>query len=222
MAIKPFSELVSLDLSGSISKKPIHKRGDNGKWVKVGELDYLNWADCLSLLYQNGAGKVLFGNIRSSADHPLFLINNGSPFVRVFVEVDGDRRELDYPVIDGSNDVSMEKLKQSDIHNATQRGFTKCVAINWGLGLFLWQREEKEQEKDQKPSDNLEFHNIIAIKERVNRFITRMLQNGMSMDDILSCMNLSERDFKTYMGFFDRIAKFESLLTNVKYDPQQR
>lgn len=56
----------------------------------------------------------------------------------------------------------------------------------------------------------------MAIKTRVDRFITGKLQSGMSMDDILSCMNLSERDFKTYMGFFDRIAQFESRLSNVK------
>lgn len=217
MAIKPFFELMGLDLSSDISKKPVFKKDQQtGKYKQVGELDYLNWADCLSLLYQNGAEKVLFGNVRSGADHPLFLINGVAPFVRVYVEVDGDRRELDFPVIDGSNDISMEKLKQSDIHNATQRGFVKCVAINWGLGLSLWQREDKEEEKRRKPSDDLEFHNIMAIKARVDRFITGKLQGGMSMDDILSCMNLSERDFKTYMGFFDRIAQFESRLANVK------
>lgn len=216
MAIKSFSKLIGIDLSENVSKKPVFKKNKQGGYDKVGELDYLNWADCLSLLYQNGAEKVLFGNVRSGADHPLFLINGTAPFVRVYVEVDGDRRELDFPVIDGSNDISVEKLKQSDIHNATQRGFVKCVAINWGLGLSLWQREDKEAEKRRKPSDDLEFHNIMAIKARVDRFITGKLQGGMSMDDILSCMNLSERDFKTYIGFFDRIAQFEARLAKVK------
>lgn len=65
------------------------------------------------------------------------MIDGRAPFVRVYVEVDGDRRELDYPVIDGARDISMDKLVQSDIHNATQRGFVKCVAINWGLGLSV-------------------------------------------------------------------------------------
>ena len=217
MAIKHFPELMGLDLSSYISKKPVFKKDQQtGKYKQVGELDYLNWADCLSLLYQNGAEKVLFGNVRSGADHPLFLINGIAPFVRIYVEIDGDRRELDFPVIDGSSDISIDKLKQSDIHNATQRGFVKCVAINWGLGLPLWKREDKEAEAQRKPHDNLEFHNIMAIKTRVERFISGKLQGGMSMDDILSCMNLSERDFNSYMGFFDRIARFESLLSNVK------
>lgn len=215
MPIKPFSELVALDLTENVSKKPVFKKNKQGGYDKVGELDYLNWADCLSLLYQNGAEKVLFGNVRSGEDHPLFLINGTVPFVRVYVEVDGDRRELDFPVIDGANDISMEKLKQSDIHNATQRGFVKCVAINWGLGLSLWQREDKEEEKRRKPSDNLEFHSIMAIKTRVDRFITGKLQSGMSMEDILSGLQLSQAQFNTVMKYFDGIATFEQRLSRL-------
>lgn len=213
MAIKSFSELVSLDLSGSTSKKPIYKRDKStGGYKEVGKLDYLNWADCLALLYANGAGRVLFGNVRSSADHPVFLLGGNIPFVRVYVDVDGDRRELDYPVIDGSNDVTMDKLNQSDVHNATQRGFVKCVAINWGLGLSLWQREEKEEAKE--PSENLEFHNIWAIKTRIEKFVTSKLQGGMSMDDILSCMNMSESQYKTVMTrYFNGIAEVEKRLS---------
>lgn len=214
MAIKSFSELMQLSLKESISKKPILKK-EGGDWKKIGELDYLSWPDCLWLLHQNGAEKVVYGNVRSGADHPLFLLDGRAPFVRVYVEVDGDRRELDYPVIDGSRDISMDKLVQSDIHNATQRGFVKCVAINWGLGLSLWQKEESEEGKRRKPSDDLEFHNIMAIKERVNRFITKKLQGGMSMEDVLSGLQLSQAQFDTVMRYFDGIATFERRLSRL-------
>lgn len=214
MAIKNFAELMELDLKEHISKKPILKK-EGGEWKKIGELDYLSWPDCLWLLHQNGANKVVYGNVRSGADHPLFLIDGRAPFVRVYVEVDGDRRELDYPVIDGSRDISMDKLVQSDIHNATQRGFVKCVAINWGLGLSLWQKEEKEDGNRRKPSDDLEFHNIMAIKERVNRFITSKLQGGMSMEDVLSGLQLSQAQFSTVMKYFDGIATFEQRLSRL-------
>lgn len=73
--------------------------------------------------------------------------------------MDGDHRELDYPVIDGARDISMDKLVQSDIHNATQRGFVKCVAINWGLGLSLWQKEENEEGKRRKTEGVSVRHN---------------------------------------------------------------
>lgn len=214
MAIKNFAELMELDLKEHISQKPILKK-EGGEWKKIGELDYLSWPDCLWLLHQNGAEKVIYGNVRSGADHPLFLIDGRAPFVRVYVEVDGDRRELDYPVIDGARDISMDKLVQSDIHNATQRGFVKCVAINWGLGLSLWQKEENEEGKRRKPSDDLEFHNIMAIKERVNRFITSKLQGGMSMEDILSGLQLSQAQFDTAMRYFDGIATFERRLSRL-------
>ena len=214
MAIKSFSELMQLNLKEHISKKPILKK-EGGEWKKIGELDYLSWPDCLWLLHQNGAEKVVYGNVRSGADHPLFLIDGRAPFVRVYVEVDGDRRELDYPVIDGARDISMDKLLQSDIHNATQRGFVKCVAINWGLGLSLWQKEENEEGKRRKPSDDLEFHSIMAIKERVNRFITSKLQGGMSMEDVLSGLQLSQAQFSTVMKYFDGIATFEQRLSRL-------
>lgn len=214
--IKTFGEMLALNLDSSVSKKPVFKKDKKtGQFEKVGELDYLNWADCLALLHENGAEKVLFGNVKSRDDHPVFLLNGGAPFVRVYVDVDGDRRELDYPVIDGSTNISMEKLTQGDVHNATQRGFVKCVAINWGLGLQLWQKEEREEEQRRTPADNLEFHNIMAIKTRVERFITGKLQGGMSMDDVLSCLNLSQTQYKNIMKYFDGIAAFEQRLARL-------
>lgn len=214
--LKKFNELSKMNLTGSVSKKPVYKKDKTtGQYKQVGKLDYLNWADCLSLLHENGAEKVTYGNVRSREDHPVFLLSGAIPFVRVFVEVDGDRRELDYPVIDGSANVPMDKLTQGDVHNASQRAFVKCVAINWGLGLSLWQKEEKELAKEQKPQDNLAFHNIMAIKKRVEIFITGKIQGGMSMDDVLSCLNMSEQQYKNAMRSFDGIAAFEKRLAKL-------
>ena len=54
--IKTFNEMMALDLTGHISKKPSFKRDKrSGELVKVGELEYLNWADCLALLHEHGA-----------------------------------------------------------------------------------------------------------------------------------------------------------------------
>lgn len=189
MALKPFNELVKQDLSEKISKKPIFKKAAGGKMEKIGELDYLSWADCLAALYENGAQKVTYGNVHNQQDHPLFLLDGSSPFVRVFVDMDGDRRELDFPVIDGTRDVKMEFLAQSDVHNATQRAFVKCVAINWGLGLSLWMREEKEVEKTKTPADDLQFHSAAAIKSRIEQLVTAKLQNGKTMDEIYGVLD---------------------------------
>lgn len=214
--IKSYDELLGLDLSQYISKKPVFKKDKaTGQYKQVGELDYINWADCLVLLHKNGAESVKFGNVKSASDHPVFLLGGGVPFIRIYVDIDGDRREMDYPVIDGSTNVPMDKLTQGDVHNATQRGFVKCVAINWGLGLQLWQKEERAADQGRIPSDNLEYHNIWAIKRRVELYITSKLQGGMSMDDILSCLNLSQSQYNSAMKCFDGIASFEQRLARL-------
>ena len=149
--MKSFLELYDLDLKKYTSKKPTFKWDKQGKkYVKTGELDYLSWANCLYLLHTNGAKKVRYGNVKSSENHPLFLLDGKWPFVRVFVAIDDERCELDYPLIEGTSDISIEDLNQSDIHNATQRGFVKCVGVNWGLGLKLWQKEERALDKQRE------------------------------------------------------------------------
>lgn len=201
MALKPFNELVKIDLSGKASKKPIMKKLAGGGYDKVGELDYLSWADCLAALYENGAGRVLYGNVHNRDDHPLFLLNGGNPFVRVFVVIDGDRRELDYPVIDGSKDIKMDFLAQSDVHNSTQRAFVKCVAINWGLGLSLWMKEEKDTEAMKTPDDDIAFHSPLKIKLRIEQLFTVKLQNGKTMEEIYAAFDKdgdAKKGEKTY------------------------
>lgn len=213
--IKKFSELVALDVSASTSKKPVFTRDKaTNKLRQTGTLDYLNWADCLVLLHENGAENVQFGNVRSEKDHPVFLLDGGVPFVRVYVDIDGDRRELDYPIIDGSKDIAMDKMAQSDVHNATQRAFVKCVAINWGLGLRLWQKQEDQEEKD-KQIDVVEISNIYAIKERIERIITAKLQAGMEMEDVYSVLGLNQRAFNKLMVSFQNIDVLEQKLKSL-------
>ena len=212
MAIKSFAELYRLDLGNRVSKKPVFKYDKaQGKSVKTGqELDYISWPDCLVLLYENGAEKVQYGNVINANGHSLFLSNGALPEVRVFVEIDGDRRELTYPVIDGTKDIPMDKIVQSDVHNATQRAFVKCVAVNWGLGLSLWQKEEKA--KPAQPVDDLSSHNIFAIKQRIEQLLTVKLQNGLDMPDLLQVLGLSKKRFDNLMLAFNDIAVLERKL----------
>lgn len=213
MSIKTFGEMMDVSLADAVSKKPVFTRNKKtGELYQSGELDYLNWADCLALLHKHGAQQVSFGNVKSGADHPVFLLDGTLPFVRVFVEVDGDRRELDYPVIDGSRDIDMEKLVQSDVHNATQRAFVKCVAVNWGLGLSLWQKEEKNREEDKTAADLVEISHILAVKDRVERMITQLLKGGMDMSDILSALGLRDAQFRKLMSYYDQLWLLEDKL----------
>lgn len=138
--IKKFSELSKVEVP--ITKKPTFTYNKMRKELeKSGEVDTLSWVDCLTCLYDNGAEKVIFENILNENGGLLFKDENNAITIKVFVEIDGDRREIFYPLMDGTKDVSIEKLTQSDIYNAKQRAFVKCVAVNWGLGISLWKKE---------------------------------------------------------------------------------
>lgn len=139
--IKSFKELYEVDVP--ITKKPTFKKNKNtGKYEQVGDVDTLNWADCLKCLYDNGAEKVTFEHIPNDKGELVFVDQNNAISIKLFVEIDGDRREIIYPVIDGSKTVAISEITALDIHVAKMRGFVKAVALNWGLGLRLWQKNE--------------------------------------------------------------------------------
>lgn len=218
MPLKSFNELYNLDISGRISKKPIFKYDKNlQKSVDTGNrLDYLSWPTCLLLLYENGAERVRYGNCLNQEGHSLFLACGGNlPEVRVWVDVDGDRQELTYPVIDGTKDISMEKIVQSDVHNATQRAFVKCVAVNWGLGLSLWQKEE-----NLKPSKPEEPHYTLFERVRNKANLAAKRLGGQS--ELEGMIGKSERDIKKLLDYCRQIMDLEDALDGVIRDTQQR
>ena len=137
--------MVNLDLSNYIKKKPTFYKDASGKSKKLPEdkwLDYLEWANVIVLLYQNGAEDVSYGSEKNENGYPSFFNPKGEcPFVRVWVKIDDKKYEIDYPVISGSS-VKANPL-QSTIHVAQQRAFVKCVAINTGLGLSCWLKDEE-------------------------------------------------------------------------------
>ncbi len=140
MAVKSFNDLYQIEVP--ITKKPTFTYNKaTAKLEKSGEVDTLSWVDCLDCLYKNGAEKVIFENVPNANGGLVYKDENDALSIKVFVEIDGDRREIFYPLIDGMKDVSIEKVTQTDIYNAKQRAFVKCVAVNWGLGLKLWQKE---------------------------------------------------------------------------------
>lgn len=145
MTLKKFKDLYKVDLSKKTQKKPtFYKDKQTGK-IKMASkdkhLDYIEWATVITLLYENGAESVTFGSYHNDSGYPAFFNDGANPFVKIWVEIDGKRYELDYPVIDGNK--SEKTPDQLTIHKAQQRGMVKCVAINTGLGLSLWQKEEQ-------------------------------------------------------------------------------
>lgn len=177
--IKNFIELSKVVVP--ITKKPTFSYNKaKQKMEQSGEVDTLSWVDCLVCLYDNGAEKVIFENIPNEQGGLLYKDENNALSIKVFVDIDGDRREIFYPLMDGMKDVAMDKVTQSDIYNAKQRGFVKCVAVNWGLGISLWKKEENPDTvvKEAEASLSEQFRTLVndSIKRcgGVNEMLTHL------------------------------------------------
>ncbi len=176
--IKNFSELSKVEIP--ITKKPIFRKDKvTDKSVQVGEIDTISWVDCLRYLYANGAEKVMYENIvNEKTGGLLFHDENGCMHICVYVDIDGDRREIFYPLIDGTKVVPANKVTQSDIYNAKQRAFVKCVALNWGLGVDVWKKSDAEEQAEKKEPDKLSkvFRDLVNAKAKSFGSVVKMIE----------------------------------------------
>ena len=202
--LKSWNEMRSLDISKYV------KQRDNA--------DYLPWASCLKLLYENGAEKVTFVPLVNENGSSLFMSDqsfvnkNGDANrcyeVRVAVEVDGNSYCISYPVMNGINPVRDNLMNQNAVHKAQMRAFVKCVAINTGLGFDLW-LDDADIADD---VDDLSKHNLWSIKERMQQAYTRAIKKGMSTKDIAKSLEMTEDEVKVYFTYFAQLHRFEEKL----------
>ena len=192
---------------------------DISKYVKKRDgADYLPWADCLKLLYENGAEHVTVEPMVSINGSSLFMSDqvfadkNGETNrcyeVRVQVIIDSSLYTISYPVLNGINAVRDKLMNQNAVHKAQMRAFVKCVAINTGLGFDLW-RDDSDIESD---ADDLSKHSIYAIKERVQIAYTKAFKKGMTTKEIATAIGLTEDVVKVFFSYFDQLAEFEKRL----------
>ena len=204
MAIKSWNEMRSLDIS---------------KYVKQRDkADYLPWAECLKLLYENGAEKVKI--IPQTNDNGSSLFMSEQTFtdkqgntnrcyeVMVAVEIDDNRYLINYPVMNGINAVRDNLMNQNAVHKAQMRAFVKCVAINTGLGFDLW-RDDADIEND---AEDLSKHSLWAIKDRMQIAYTNAIKKGMSTADIAKAVNKTEEEVRLLFTYFDALNRFEQEL----------
>ena len=202
--LKSWNDMRSLDIS---------------KYVKQRDkADYLPWASCLKLLYDNGAEKVTIRTLTDVNGSSLFMCDetftdkNGGTNrcyeVRIEVIIDGNAYTFNYPVMNGINPVRDNLMNQNAVHKAQMRAFVKCVAINTGLGFDLWM-DDADIEND---VDDLSKHNLWAIKERMQQAYTRAVKNGMSTGDIAKAVNKTEDEVRLLFTYFDQLHRFEQEL----------
>lgn len=185
MALKPFNELFKLDISNEVQKRPVKKNSNI-------TLDYLEWANCIKLLYENGAEKVRYGMQKNQNDYPCFYNANGeSPFVSVWVEIDGERYEEDFPVINGIYPVA--NPTQLDINRAKQRGFVKAIAINTGLGLSLWIKEEEVINSNKDLQQETTVNETQTLNDQITRLFAQALQKVGDKDTLYSVIQSDQQ-----------------------------
>ena len=192
---------------------------DISKYVKKRDgADYLPWAECLKLLYENGAEKVKIIPQTTDSGSSLFMSDqiftdkNGNTNrcyeVLVWVEIDENRYLISYPVMNGINAVRDNLMNQNAVHKAQMRAFVKCVAINTGLGFDLW-RDDSDIEND---TDDLSKHNLFSIKERMQIAYTRAFKKGMTTKEIAEKMAMTEDEVNVMFTYFDQLNRFEQKL----------
>ena len=142
--MKSFKECLEIDLSDYVQKKPTFFKDKTGKSIKTDKskwLDYIEWAVLLKLLYTECEAEKVFFTSEIDTEKPNTLL--------IRMEIDGNKYETSYPIINGNKIVS--NPDQMDIHRAELRGFVKCVAINTGLGLSMWMKDEQQNGETIKP-----------------------------------------------------------------------
>ena len=204
--LKSWNEMRSLDISKYVKKRD--------------KADYLPWASCLKLLYENGAENVRIRTLTDDNGSSLFMSDqtftdkngdvNRCYEVRLEVVVDGSTYGMSYPVMNGINPVRDKLMNQNAVHKAQMRAFVKCVAINTGLGFDLW-LDDADIADD---VDDLSKHNIFAIRERMQQTYTKLVKRGLSTGEIAKMMGTSEQTVQYYLGgIFDEINRFEKAMS---------
>ena len=217
MAIKSYAEMRKIDVLPHCEYR--EAKDDKGRKIQV---PYLNWAKCKDLLHEHGAERVYFEpcvNANGSSlimSEQVFYDKNETPNrcyeVRVKIVIDDLEFEAQYPLMNGSNPVKDNSMTQQRLWNAQTRAFVKGVAMHTGLGFGLW--VSGDEVDDKAPVDDLNSHNIYAIRERMQIAYTNLIKRGLSTGEIANMMRTSEQTVQYYLnGIFDEISRFEKELS---------
>ena len=216
MSIKSYAEMRKIDVLPHCDYR--EAKDDKGKKIQV---PYLNWAKCKDLLHENGAETVYFEPCVNASGSSLFMsdqvfmdkneITNRCYEVRVKIVIDDLEFEAQYPLMNGSNPVKDNSMTQQRLWNAQTRAFVKGVAMRTGLGFGLW--VSGDEAEDKSPVEDLNSHNLFAIKERLQIAYTNAIKKGMSTGDIAKAVNKTEDEVMLLFTYFDQLNRFEKELS---------
>lgn len=218
--LKPYKELRQIDVLPYCDER--ETKDERGKKKLV---PYLNWAKCKDLLHENGAETVYYEPLLNANGSSLFMTTE--PFtdskgnrnrcfeVRVKIVIDDLEFIQNYPLLNGMYVVREDNVNQLRLSNAQARAFVKGVAIRTGLGFGLWVSEDETTPNGS--DDDLYFHNILKIKERVEQKVTKLLGNELSLQQIAEQTGLQEEDdVRQFIRYYTKLYNFEGMLDQIK------
>ena len=215
--LKNFIELSNADVK--ITQKPTfkwNKAKQDFEEVVGKSIDTISWVDCLKALYENGAEKVEFEHVPNANGGLLYKDENNAIHIKIYVDIDGVRKEILYPVIDGSKNISLAKLTQSDIYNAKQRAFVKCVAVNWGLGINVWAN-------DNNPEDISKAEEIPSVYDYFRNLVNSASKELGSVPEMLKHLQgVTEKKIKELIASAQQIDGITKTLEKVLLDKKSK
>jgi hypothetical protein len=214
--LKNWNELRAVDVSAHTKTKKIAGVS----------FEYLPWAKCIDLLHEHGAESVGFRPLTSDDGSFLFCsrevqtqTRDGKTrttacyFVKVEIEIDGEKWDYCYPLVNGSNVIFDDTLNQNAINTAHARAFVKGVAIKTGLGWSLWAGEEEPEEAE----EDLYSHKLFAIQKRLEERISALMARGMTVDEIAKAIGWTRKQLDTVMTvYFRGISALETELGKIR------
>ena len=215
--LKNYNELRKVDVLPFCEQR--ETKDDAGKKILV---PYLNWAKCKDLLHENGAEVVYFEPLINDKGSSLFMAD--IPFtdakgnlnrcfeVRVKIVIDDKEYIQNYPLLNGMYVVREDTINQLRLSNAQARAFVKSVAIHTGLGFGLWLKND-ETAQSEVEEENLYSHNILKIKERVERLLTVKMESGLTTEEICKEIGIMGEDqLKIYLKQYAVLDRFEKAI----------
>jgi hypothetical protein len=209
MALKTWNEMRKVDITNYVKQRD--------------KANYLPWAECLKLLYENGAEKVSIRTLTDVNGSSLFMsdqvytdknkVTNRCYEVRVKIVIDDLVFEAQYPLMNGSNPVKDNSMSQQRVWNAQTRAFVKGVAMRTGLGFNLWLKEDMDTNTD----EDLSKHNIFAIRERMQQQCTALVKKGIPTAEIAQKVGVPEQSLLGYYlgSVFDEIWRIETEMSKL-------
>lgn len=184
--------------------------------------DYLPWANCKSLLHDNGAEVVMFYPVAGADGSSLrksdteFVDKNGVKNrcyeVLVHIQVDNLEWEITYPILNGNNPVKDNSMNQQRVHTAVRRAFVKGVAERLGLGFNLWLDDVDVPEE----TDDLSKHSLAKCKERILELITNKINQGIPLNVIADRLGMDEDTLRAKFSLYNELARIENAISEMQ------